>query len=302
MPGAFGSDSPEISPIAPSQKKSRGLFSGLTRRLGIDSQDAQQQLQNFFTGTSTPEPAIHREHEANPPLSYYDETSHGLKPNGGGQQGGGSATGGEIEKVTSPHALHQNLLNAIRSSRPHDSGTLFSPPATTTVKETASYCDPRPAHNIIHIGDAANGTRIFISRDVNVDAGKFLAENVGDINAFANLLQEVAEVYGLPRKSMHVFYDEVGSTIAFNSGGAIFCNLRFFIQLHARKIEAGKTGGGNGVEGKVEAASWWWIVVAHELAHNLVAEHSAEHSYYTSVPLGSPLHLFRPPFFSPLYI
>jgi len=26
---------------------------------------------------------------------------------------------------------------------------------------------------------------------------------------------------------------------------------------------------------------WWWVVVAHELAHNLVGVHGSEHSYYT---------------------
>ncbi|TKA64973.1 hypothetical protein B0A49_08571, partial [Cryomyces minteri] len=29
------------------------------------------------------------------------------------------------------------------------------------------------------------------------------------------------------------------------------------------------------------AAVYWWVVLCHELAHNLVKEHSADHSYYT---------------------
>jgi Protein of unknown function (DUF3684) len=268
MPGAFGNDSPENSPMPPQHKKSRGLFSGLTRRLGIDGHEAQQHLQNFFTGN-------HHDHEeeaalqpnGNTPPSYYDETSHGLKP--------GVRPPGETEKVTSPAALYQNLLNAIQSSRPHDSSTLFSPPSTTTVKEQASYCDSRSAHNITHAGDAANGMRIFVSRDLTISAADFLSSNAAALNVFATLLYEVGDVYGIPRRALHIFYDEVGSTIAFNAQGSVFCNFRFFQQLHARKVEFSPG------EGRVEAASWWWIVVAHELAHNLVNEHSAEHSYYT---------------------
>jgi hypothetical protein len=40
-------------------------------------------------------------------------------------------------------------------------------------------------------------------------------------------------------------------------------------------------------EGKVEAATWWWVVLAHELAHNLVSPHNSDHSYYTWVTFGS---------------
>lgn len=269
MPGAFGSDSPENSPVAPPQKKPRGLFSGLTRRLGIDGGDAQQQLQNFLTGNhnSNGIPEHDERHDPIPPPPYHEEPPHG--PRSGGRPAG------ETEKVTSPHALHQNLVNAIQSSRPHDSSTLFSPPQTNLVKEQASYCDARPSHNITHIGDARNGMRIFVSKDLSIPATDFLSKNVVAINTFATLLYEIGDVYALPRKALHIFYDETGSTIAFNAQGSIFCNFRFYQQLHSRKIESVTT------DGRVEAASWWWIVIAHELAHNIVADHSAEHSYYT---------------------
>ncbi len=39
--------------------------------------------------------------------------------------------------------------------------------------------------------------------------------------------------------------------------------------------------GTNGNEGRAEATTWWWVVLAHELAHNLVKPHNSEHSYYT---------------------
>jgi hypothetical protein len=106
---------------------------------------------------------------------------------------------------------------------------------------------------------------------------EFLGENAPAVNTFAMILQDICDIYGLPRKAMHIFYDESGGTIAFNSNGSIFCNYRFFKQLHAQKIETSQA------EATTEAASWWWIVVAHELAHNIVKPHSAEHSYYTYV-------------------
>jgi hypothetical protein len=274
MPGAFGSDSPENSPLVQKTKKTKagGLFSNLTRRLGIDGQDAQQQLQNFFTG-SQPQATAN---------GHGQGSSSGEHPppyDGGAQAPHHTGTitkrPTDVEKVTSPHALQQNLLNAIHASRPHNSSALFSRPQTTTIKEQSSYCDERPAHNITHIGETANGLRIFVSKNVSLSPTDFLRDNATSLNTFAGLLSEVGAVYNLAKGVLHVFYDEVGSTIAFNSQGSIFCNYRFWKQLHSRAMEE------KPVEGRVQATSWWWIVIAHELAHNLVAEHSAEHSYYT---------------------
>lgn len=293
MPGAFGSDSPETFPVMP-QKRSRGLFSNLTRRLGIDSNEAQQQLQNFFNGShsNSSDSQYQRDHDHDDlaPPSYYDESSHGLKHSTRPQGGD------DIEKVSSPAALHQNLLNAIHSSRPYDSSTLFSPPSTSLIKEQASYCDSTPAQNITHIGETHNGMRIFVSKDLNTSASEFLAQNAASLNVFANLLAEVGEVYGVPRRALHVFFDDRGGTIAFNSQGAVFCNFRFWGQLHAKKVM--ETAGAGAGEARVEAASWWWIVVAHELAHNIVAEHSAEHSYYTYVLFFFSFLLLFPSFIS----
>ena len=254
MPGSFGPDSP---PSPPSPKlRSKGLFSGLTRRLGIDGGQAQQQLQNFLGGSSHEEPQ-----QDNPPT--YDEANGAVTKHKKG-----------TEQVSSPAAVQQNLLNAIQSSRAHGSSTLFSPPTTQTVKEQASYCDSTPAQNITFLADAFNGTRIFINREVT-NATIFLSHNVSALNILAEVLHEVAEIYNLPRKALHIFYDESGNTIAFNSNGSIFCNFRFFSQLHENRIKTA------GADGRMEAAAYWWIVIAHELAHNLVKEHSSEHSFYT---------------------
>jgi hypothetical protein len=83
-------------------------------------------------------------------------------------------------------------------------------------------------------------------------------------------------VYSVSPKVLHIFYDEKGGTMAFNTGGSLFFNFRFFLQLHSQHIE-----GQNAGQGKAEAATWWWVVLAHELAHNLESTHNSDHSYYT---------------------
>ncbi|THV53404.1 hypothetical protein BGAL_0051g00010 [Botrytis galanthina] len=249
MPGAFGSDSP--SPPQAKKEKSRGLFSNLSRRFGLESSNDEP--------VKSPAPL-----SIDAPPPPYSETT-GQKP--------------QTESVTSNGAIKQNLLNAIQSSRAHDSSDLFSPPSTNQVKEQAEYCDSTSGQNLSYFADASNGTRIFISNDRQNPDGPnltdFLAANVSALNSFAALLHEAADIYNLPRKAIHIFYDDHGNTIAFNSQGSIFCNFRFFQQLHLKKLDS-KSG-----EEKVDAGAYWWIVLAHELAHNLVGPHNSDHSFYT---------------------
>lgn len=74
---------------------------------------------------------------------------------------------------------------------------------------------------------------------------------------------------------MHIFYDHKGSAIAFNMEGSVFCNVRFFLGLHANREGVGRRGWDR------EAVKYWFVTVCHELAHNLVKDHSANHSFYT---------------------
>ncbi|KAK1655483.1 hypothetical protein BDP81DRAFT_306217 [Colletotrichum phormii] len=261
MPGSFGNDSPEEvhrSPPPQQSRKSKGLFSNLTRRFGFDANEideAEDQLQKFMD--KPPESRPQSQSITNQPSSGTEK-----KPDDG--------------RVTNPATVGQNLLNAINSTRAHDSNSMFSPPSVNEVKEQATYCDSTPAQNIVFAAEASNSMKVFVSKKLSIEPAQFLSRNHGPINAFAGLLSEVASVYALSPRVLHIFYDESGSTIAFNSNGSVFCNLRFFLQLHAEKILKTQSG-----EAKAEAAVWWWVVLAHELAHNLVQPHNSDHSYYT---------------------
>ncbi|KIV98967.1 uncharacterized protein PV09_09297 [Verruconis gallopava] len=72
---------------------------------------------------------------------------------------------------------------------------------------------------------------------------------------------------------MHIFYDDGSATIAFNYNGALFFNYYYFKSLHASTFETSKST-------KMDVLVYWWITMYHELAHNLVGEHGAQHSFY----------------------
>ncbi|KAI1375256.1 hypothetical protein F4677DRAFT_423669 [Hypoxylon crocopeplum] len=256
MPGGFGSpeDDKALPPppmTSQGNRGGKGLFSNLSKRFGFDTSDEIDKDLDDFVG-STPNPA------QLPPA----ETSSGSKP-GKGDDG----------KVTNPAVIQQNLLNAIKSTRAHDSSRVYSPPTTTQVKEQATYCDDTIGKDLNFVAEASNSMRVFVSRTIpNFNPAQFLTTNHTAINTFASLLMEVGAVYSIDRAALHIFYDQDGGTIAFNRSGSIFCNLRFFMQLHADHLST---------DGKAPAAVWWWVVLAHELAHNIIPLHNADHSYYT---------------------
>ncbi|KAK4217066.1 heat shock cognate 90 kDa protein [Rhypophila decipiens] len=277
MPGSFA-DSPEdekepVDLPNRNKNKGRGLFSQLSRRLGFESDDEEAKKQKDKILMP-------------PPLAPPPQCAPTTRPVSAGQAKKPQA---EEDRVTSPAVVQQNLLNAITSTRAYDSSHLFSPPTTNEVKEQATYCDETTSKNIVFAADAPGGMRVFVARDLSISAADFLGQNYEAIAQFEGVLKDASEIYGLSAKAMHIFYDEAGGAIAFNSNGSIFCNLRFFNQLHADRLKrpttptgiAAAAAGAWKQQARVEATTWWWVVIAHELAHNLVHPHNSEHSYYT---------------------
>lgn len=271
MPGAFDSPEDERGFAPPPQaNKPKSLWSQISRNLGFESDDESQRQMDKFHPEQPQQQQQHGAGTSKELAPTQPAPTTGIRPGVRGTRGGN-----DDGRVTSPAVVQQNLLNAIKSTRSHDSTQLFSPPSQTEVKEQATYCDSTEAKNIVFAAEAPGGMRVFVSRDLSVSASEFLTANAPQIKDFESVLKDIAVIYGLALTSLHIFYDERGGTIAFNSNGSIFCNLRFFNQLHAPKVR-----GGFG-QARVEAATWWWVVIAHELAHNLVGTHDADHSYYT---------------------
>ncbi|KAI9880373.1 MAG: hypothetical protein M1830_003690 [Pleopsidium flavum] len=271
MPGLFP-DSPEqkklgqddrrdISPTDEQRgKRPRGLFSEITKRLGFeDGRRPSQQLQNLVSNGNGDGLANGSQKQLMAPPPYSVEDAKGAKRHN------------QPETVTAPHQLQQNLLSAIEASRAHDSSTIFSHPQTNEVKETNSYCDERPGRDLSFFADSSRGIKIFLSNNLT-DKNAFMRANSSALNDFASILLDCGNVFALRVDSLHIFYDDSGSTIGFNRKGSIFFNYRYFENLHLPNVQQGV---------KAEALVYWWVVLCHELAHNLVDDHSSNHSYYT---------------------
>ena len=254
MPGIFP-DSPDRRPQSPQsrdsendiprEKRRGGFFSAITRALGTD--DGRRTTQVGDGGALPP-----------PPYSSSDPER-------------AMTTTTAPQPVTAPHELQQNLVNAIKSARAYNSQTVVSRPEVNNVSETQTFCDAKPAQDIGFYALTSSGAKIYLSNAM-VDKDRFIAQNSTALDAFASVLIDCADTLALSRSSIHLFQDDGSSTIAFNHNQALFFNYRYFENLHLPSVLHGN---------KTDAIIYWFVVLCHELAHNLVADHSSAHSYYT---------------------
>ena len=173
--------------------------------------------------------------------------------------------------VTSPEHLRRNLLQAIKTARPHDSKQIVSKEQVNEVQETRTFCDARRAQNIGFFGAAAGGTKVFFDNAMP-DKPRFWLANVPAFDAFEAVLRLIADAMQIPPHALHIFFDESSDTIAFNSNRSLFCNYRYFYQLHLADVQQGRAA---------DAVVYWFVTLCHELAHNLSSDHGSAHSYYT---------------------
>ena len=172
---------------------------------------------------------------------------------------------------STPRELQQNLISAIKASQPHNYNEIVTQPSYNNVRETQTFCDAKPAHNISYIAQLSSNIKLYLSHTTTNKQG-YIDKNLTAINAFAAVLCDCADSVGLNRESLHVFEDEGSSTIAFNQNKALFFNYRYFEKLHWEDIMQGR---------REKAIVYWFVVMCHELAHNLVVDHSSAHSFYT---------------------
>lgn len=69
---------------------------------------------------------------------------------------------------------------------------------------------------------------LIYSTDVPNAQELLLRTKVDSIQRFISIIRPLKRVYKLPDATLHIFYNLTGPVIAFNAGGALFLNLRYF--------------------------------------------------------------------------
>ncbi|WVQ99431.1 hypothetical protein IAU59_006566 [Kwoniella sp. CBS 9459] len=205
------------------------------------------------------------------------ESSRGSSQGGSGNKPP-QAPNWTTQRPTSTASIKNTVQKALDASRP-EKGTQIndSRQAVRDVSESQDqYCDTTAQADIVlaHVPSAARpGLNIWVPRDTPNQAD-FLADKMETCQRFAiDVLLPITKLFNLAPSVMNVFWDHQGPLIAFNRGGTIFCNARYFQAWHDAQCRLGNRN---------EAFISWYFSVAHELAHNLESGHNSAHEFYFS--------------------
>ncbi len=201
-------------------------------------------------------------------------------PNGVGSNSGTNSGPGpsraprHAEEVTPTASIKNNVIKAVQASKPDRSDRIQSQEQVSEVKEASngSYCDVTGVAADLRLAAEVAGMRVFLSPEL--EPAMTLSENREALERLiSQVYKPVGEIFGLDPRSLNVFSDVSGPNIAFNRGGTIFLNFRYYKEWHDDLVREGKL---------TEPLISTYFTVAHEIAHNAVHAHNAEHEFYFS--------------------
>ncbi|GAA5977366.1 hypothetical protein JCM5350_002442 [Sporobolomyces pararoseus] len=258
MNGAF----PEQAISAAAQRQSTSVSQGSSGG-GLFSK-----LRKQFTGETKPISSSQPVSAPTPPSLSRDTSSSTLD-----RPSGMTPSGGKPGATPTPTAaVRANLTRAIQAARPETATSVDNSVEKTEVKESDSYCDTSAAASLSFVATIA-GMRFYCARDV-ADPTNFISTHHDALNRLVSkILNPIGEVFGVNPQALNVFHDQEGPLIAFNRNGTIYVNFRYYLAWHDRQVLEGKYS---------EALISNFHTIAHELAHNLVKPHDAQHSFYFS--------------------
>ncbi|ORZ36386.1 hypothetical protein BCR44DRAFT_55445 [Catenaria anguillulae PL171] len=238
------------------------LMNLVNNALGAASSSSSSSSSSQYPGSaSTPPPPSHHQ----PPQQQHSSSSSAIQPSTG--QPSQPPPGTRMLREGTPEfdaQLQSTLQSAIRaSSSAAAPGTVVAnPPQLAQAQQT--YCDLVSAgHDLVEVSQGFLPMKLYRGRshsDADVTTGAMRARFI----EFAGIIMLLADVFGLPARALHVYVDEQAQSVAFNRGRALFFNASRYMPA----------------AGSSKAYTYWFMVFAHELAHNHVAAHNADHEFY----------------------
>jgi hypothetical protein len=108
-----------------------------------------------------------------------------------------------------------------------------------------------------------------------VDQSEILSQSrIVPLSQFINILKDLADVFEVTSKAIHIFYDNSVNSIAFNRDGALFFNLKFYLELHEQVCKTKPT---------IDAMTYWFMTFCHVLSHNFIQLHNSEFEVSTNL-------------------
>lgn len=178
--------------------------------------------------------------------------------------------------VTPTPAIRSQVLSAIQASQGGAGGAgahIQSQASQTQVKEAQStYCDATGMAHSLRLAGQIAGMDIYVSPEL--DPSTTLSNNGQGMQRYIDdIIRPLIKVFDLDPQSLHVFVDVSGPSIAFNRGGQLFLNFRYHLVWFDEEVRQ---------HDRTNALISTYHSLAHEIAHNLVAQHDSEHEFWFS--------------------
>jgi len=204
----------------------------------------------------------------------------GSQPTSGPSAGAGGPSSVSPKDDAIAHNNMERMLQAkVQNSARVDAKGLKSPEEHISIPEGLDHgntCEVIPSQDILpFVGkhgkpESHNGIKLFYLRK-DKSSKEYMHENYDAVESFAVVMERLSNVFGLQLTSIAIYHDPSGKAIAFNSGGALYFNVRYFYGLHYSK----------NVHRSRACYSYWYVVACHELAHNMEGPHNRTHAFYT---------------------
>ncbi|GBC47096.2 hypothetical protein GLOIN_2v1761434 [Rhizophagus irregularis DAOM 181602=DAOM 197198] len=165
----------------------------------------------------------------------------------------------------------RNFLQVTIKSRYSNSESNINSIKTCIDENKINYCETMPGYSMHCVGNLQK-IELYVSTDV--DQSEILSQSrIAPLSQFIYMLKDIADVFKVTPKAIHIFYDNSVNSIAFNRDGALFFNLKFYLELHEQKCKTKPT---------IDAMTYWFTIYCHVLAHNFIQLHNSEFEFYYS--------------------
>ncbi|PKY40926.1 hypothetical protein RhiirA4_454398 [Rhizophagus irregularis] len=165
----------------------------------------------------------------------------------------------------------RNFLQVAIKSYYSNSESNINSIKTCIYESKVNYCETMPGYSMHCVG---NLQKIELYVPTDVDQSEILSQSrIVPLSKFIYILKDLANVFEVTPKVIHIFYDNSKNSIAFNRDGALFFNLKFYLELHEQTCKNKPT---------IDAMTYWFTIYCHVLAHNFIQLHNPEFEYYYS--------------------
>jgi hypothetical protein len=182
----------------------------------------------------------------------------------------GNTDGPQISRDV--QATKSNIQSAIKDCRPTGKESINTKHhQDPTELDRGGYCNDDQWENLnkaFSVPFAGRHVDIYYA----IAESSTLTDLQSHLAAFLPLIFGLTSIFSVNPAAVNIFLDKNSNTVAFNMGGSLFFNLAWFMALHS------DTWGTR--EGRLRALDSWFCTYCHELAHNLVKDHNARHSWY----------------------